>query len=40
MVRKSYISKQIVKKLRKAEIMFSQKATLTLILKKIGLRDT
>jgi len=39
MVRKSYTPEQIINKLREAEIMFSQGATLTVILKKIGVSD-
>jgi hypothetical protein len=39
MVRKSYTPGQIINKLREAEIMFSQGATLTVILKKIGVSD-
>jgi transposase-like protein len=39
MVRKSYTPEQIINKLREAEIMLSQKATLTVILKKIGVSD-
>ncbi len=39
MVRKSYTPEQIINKLREAEIMFSQGATLTVVLKKIGVSD-
>ena len=39
MVRKSYTPEQIINKLREAERMFSQGATLTVILKKIGVSD-
>ncbi len=39
MVRKSYTPEQIINKLREAEIMLSQGATLTVILKKIGVSD-
>jgi putative transposase len=39
MVRKSYTPEQIINKLREAEIMLSQKATLTVIWKKIGVSD-
>jgi putative transposase len=39
MVRKLYTPEQIINKLREAEIMFSQGATLTVILKKIGVSD-
>ena len=39
MVRKSYTPEQIINKLREAEIMFSQGATLNVILKKIGVSD-
>jgi transposase-like protein len=39
MVRKSYTPEQIINKLREAEIMFSQGATLVVILKKIGVSD-
>ena len=39
MVRKAYTSEQIINKLREAEIMLSQGATLAVILKKIGVSD-
>lgn len=39
MVRKSYTPEQIINKLREAEIMLSQGAALTVILKKIGVSD-
>ncbi len=39
MVRKSYSPEQIINKLREAEILISQGATLTLMLKKIGVSD-
>ena len=39
MVRKSYTSEQIIHKLREAEIMLSQGATLAVIWKKIGVSD-
>jgi putative transposase len=39
MVRKSYAPEQIINKLREAEIMFSQGASITVILKKIGVSD-
>jgi putative transposase len=39
MVRKSYTPEQIINKLREAEIMLSQGATLSVILKKIGVSD-
>jgi putative transposase len=37
MAKKGYTPEQIINKLREAEIMFSQGATLTITLKKIGL---
>jgi transposase-like protein len=39
MVRKSYSPEQIINKLREAEIMLSQGATLAVIWKKIGVSD-
>ncbi len=39
MVRKSYTPEQIINKLREAEIMLSQGATLAVIWKKIGVSD-
>ncbi len=39
MVRKGYAPEQIINKLREAEIMLSQGATLAVILKKVGVSD-
>jgi len=39
MVRKAYSPEQIIKKLREAEIMLSQGATLAVVWKKIGVSD-
>ena len=39
MARKSYTPEQIINKLREAEIMLSQGATLAVIWKKIGVSD-
>ena len=39
MVRKAYTPEQIINKLREAEIMLSQGATLAIIWKKIGVSD-
>ena len=39
MVRKSYTPEQIINKLREAEILLSQGATLAVIWKKIGVSD-
>ena len=39
MVRKGYSPEQIINKLREAEIMLSQGATLAVILKKVGVSD-
>ena len=39
MVRKGYTPEQIINKLREAEIMLSQGATLAVIWKKIGVSD-
>ena len=39
MVRKAYSPEQIINKLREAEIMLSQGATLSVIWKKIGVSD-
>ena len=39
MVRKNYTPEQIINKLREAEIMLSQGATLAVIWKKIGVSD-
>ena len=39
MVRKSYTPEQIINRLREAEIMLSQGATLAVILKKVGVSD-
>ena len=39
MVRKAYTPEQIINKLREAEIMLSQGATLAVIWKKIGVSD-
>jgi putative transposase len=39
MVRKSYMPEQIINKLREAEILLSQGATLAVIWKKIGVSD-
>jgi len=39
MVRKFYTPEQIINKLREAEILISQGATLAVMLKKIGVSD-
>ncbi len=39
MVRKSYTPEQIINKLREAEVLLSQGATLAVIWKKIGVSD-
>ena len=39
MARKSYAPEQIINKLREAEILISQGATLAVMLKKIGVSD-
>jgi len=39
MVKKGYSPEQIIGKLREAEILFSQGATLAVVLKKIGVSD-
>jgi transposase-like protein len=39
MVKKGYAPEQIINKLREAEIMFSQGASLSVVLKKIGVSD-
>jgi putative transposase len=39
MVKKRYAPEQIINKLREAEVMLSQGATLSAILKKIGISD-
>ena len=39
MPRKAYTAEQIISKLREAEILLSQGATLAVILKKIGVSD-
>ncbi len=39
MVKKGFTPEQIINKLREAEIMLSQGATLSIILKKIGISD-
>jgi putative transposase len=39
MVKKGYTPEQVINKLREAEIMLSQGATLSIILKKIGVSD-
>jgi transposase-like protein len=39
MVRKGYTPEQIINKLRDAEVLFSQGATLPIILKKINVSD-
>jgi len=39
MVKKGYTPEQIINKLREAEVMLSQGATLSVILKKIGVSD-
>ena len=39
MVRKSFTPEQIINKLREAEILISQGATLAIMLKKIGVSD-
>jgi putative transposase len=39
MVKKGYSPEQIINKLREAEILFSQGATLAVVLKKIGVSD-
>jgi putative transposase len=39
MVKKGYTPEQIINKLREAEVMLSQGATLSAILKKIGISD-
>lgn len=39
MVKKGYSPEQIINKLREAEILFNQGATLATVLKKIGVSD-
>jgi putative transposase len=39
MVRKGYTPEQIINKLREAEILLSQGATIVVVSKKIGVRD-
>jgi putative transposase len=39
MVKKGFTPEQIINKLREAEIMLSQRATFSIILKKIGVSD-
>ncbi len=39
MVKKGYTPEQIINKLREAEVLLSQGATLSIILKKIGVSD-
>ena len=39
MVRKSFTPEQVINKLREAEILISQGATLAIVLKKIGVSD-
>jgi putative transposase len=39
MVRKSFTAEQIINKLREAEVLISQGATLAIMLKKIGVSD-
>ncbi len=39
MVKKGYSPEQIITKLREAEVLFSQGATLAVVLKKIGVSD-
>jgi putative transposase len=39
MVRKSFTPEQVINKLREAEVLLSQGATLALVLKKIGVSD-
>jgi putative transposase len=39
MVRKSFAPEQIINKLREAEVLISQGATLAIVLKKIGVSD-
>jgi putative transposase len=39
MARKSYTAEQIINKLREAEILISQGATLAVMLKKVGVSD-
>ena len=39
MVRKSFTPEQVINKLREAEVLFSQGATLSVVLKKIGVSD-
>ena len=39
MVRKSYTPEQIINKLREAEVLINQGATLAVMLKKIGVSD-
>jgi transposase-like protein len=39
MVRKSYTPEQIINKLREAEVLIGQGATLAMMLKKIGVSD-
>ena len=39
MVRKSFTPEQVINKLREAEVLFSQGATLAVVLKKIGVSD-
>jgi len=39
MVRKSFTPEQVINKLREAEVLLSQGATLAVVLKKIGVSD-
>lgn len=39
MARKGYTPEQIISKLREAEVLLSQGATLSIILRKIGVSD-
>ena len=39
MAKKGYTPEQIISKLREAEVLFSQGATLSTVLKKIGISD-
>ena len=39
MVRKSFTPEQVINKLREAEVLLSQGATLAIVLKKIGVSD-
>ncbi len=39
MIRKSFTPEQVINKLREAEVLLSQGATLAIVLKKIGVSD-